>query len=176
MIFTFGTNVGYDLLYCVKENQPHAAYHSLYLSHFSFSPIKFSVTYERLSLQILCTSWDNVVEPPRCTLIGAKLPDWMSWNLQGREKKDDRHLFIPDSSNFCNILWWLMWILKHQIHAFTFRLIILHWMVAHWYLSITSWVNLLFVNAPVNAFTPTIICVMHKNIKLIFFRNLSHVI
>ena len=30
-ILKFGTNVGYDLLYCVKENQPAAAYHSLYL-------------------------------------------------------------------------------------------------------------------------------------------------
>ena len=26
-ILKFGTNVGYDLLYCVKENQPAAAYH-----------------------------------------------------------------------------------------------------------------------------------------------------
>ena len=31
-ISKFGTNVGYDLLYCVKENQHAAAYHSLYLS------------------------------------------------------------------------------------------------------------------------------------------------
>ena len=31
-ILTFGTNIGYDLLYCVKENQPSAAYHSLYFS------------------------------------------------------------------------------------------------------------------------------------------------
>ena len=30
-ILKFGTNVGYDLLYCVKENQHAAAYHSLYL-------------------------------------------------------------------------------------------------------------------------------------------------
>ena len=33
-ILKFGTNVGYDLLYCVKENQYAAAYHSLYLSIF----------------------------------------------------------------------------------------------------------------------------------------------
>ena len=33
-ILKFGTNVGYDLLYCVKENQHAAAYHSLYLSIF----------------------------------------------------------------------------------------------------------------------------------------------
>ena len=32
-ILKIGTNVGYDLLYCVKENQ-HAAYHSLSLSIF----------------------------------------------------------------------------------------------------------------------------------------------
>ena len=28
-ILKFGTNVGYDLLYCVKENQHAAAYYSL---------------------------------------------------------------------------------------------------------------------------------------------------
>ena len=28
----FGTNVGYNLLYCIRENQPPPAYHSLYLS------------------------------------------------------------------------------------------------------------------------------------------------
>ena len=33
-IWKFGTNVGYDLLYRVKESQPAAAYHSLYLSIF----------------------------------------------------------------------------------------------------------------------------------------------
>ena len=33
-ILKFGTNVGYYLLYCVKENQDAAAYHSLYLSIF----------------------------------------------------------------------------------------------------------------------------------------------
>ena len=45
-ILKFGTNVGYDLFYCVKENQFAAAYHSPYLSivYFSFSPSKFSVT------------------------------------------------------------------------------------------------------------------------------------
>ena len=35
------------------------------------------------------TNWktkDNVVEPPRCALIEAQIPDWMSWNLAGREK------------------------------------------------------------------------------------------
>ena len=31
-ILKFGTNVGYNLLYCVSENQPPPAYHSLYLS------------------------------------------------------------------------------------------------------------------------------------------------
>ena len=33
-ILKFGTNVGYDLLCGVKENQHAAAYHSLYLSIF----------------------------------------------------------------------------------------------------------------------------------------------
>ena len=43
-ILKFGTNVGYNLLYCVRENQPPPAHHSLYLSIFAFSPIKNSVT------------------------------------------------------------------------------------------------------------------------------------
>ena len=54
--------------------------------------------------------------------------------------------------------------------------LVLHWMVALWYFSTTSRANLLFVNAPVNTFAPTIICAMHKNTKIIFFYNLSHVI
>ena len=33
-ILKFGTNVGYDLLDCVRENQPPDAYHFLYLSIF----------------------------------------------------------------------------------------------------------------------------------------------
>ena len=33
-ILKFGTNVGYNLLHCVKENQHPPAYHSLYLSIF----------------------------------------------------------------------------------------------------------------------------------------------
>ena len=33
-ILKFGSNVGYDLLYYVKENQCAAAYHSPYLSIF----------------------------------------------------------------------------------------------------------------------------------------------
>ena len=42
-ILKFGTNVGYDLLYCVKENQPAALIIALFVD-FSFSPSKFSVT------------------------------------------------------------------------------------------------------------------------------------
>ena len=33
-ILKFGTNVGYDLLHCVRETQPPDAYHFLYLSIF----------------------------------------------------------------------------------------------------------------------------------------------
>ena len=33
-ILKFGTNVGYNLLYCVRENQPRPAYHSLFFSIF----------------------------------------------------------------------------------------------------------------------------------------------
>ena len=40
----FGTKLGNDKLYCVTKNQPHIAYQSLYLSIFSFSLTKFSVT------------------------------------------------------------------------------------------------------------------------------------
>ena len=40
-ILKFGTAVGYDLLYCVKENQHVAAYHSPYLSIFLFLQANF---------------------------------------------------------------------------------------------------------------------------------------
>ena len=33
-ILKFGTNIGYDKLYCVLKNQPHLANQSLYLSIF----------------------------------------------------------------------------------------------------------------------------------------------
>ena len=36
-ILKFGTNVGYDLLHCVRQNQPPDAYHFLYLSIFFLS-------------------------------------------------------------------------------------------------------------------------------------------
>ena len=36
-ILKFGTNIGYDKLYCVLKNQPHMAYQSLYLSIFLYN-------------------------------------------------------------------------------------------------------------------------------------------
>ena len=61
-ILKFCTNIRYELLYilyCVRENQHPYAYHSLYLSFFSFSPIKVFVTDfsvpMRASLQTLYT-------------------------------------------------------------------------------------------------------------------------
>ena len=50
-ILKFGTNVGYDLLYCVKENQHAAAYHSLYLSIFLSLQQNFSSQNSQLILQ-----------------------------------------------------------------------------------------------------------------------------
>ena len=64
VILKFGTTVGYDMLYCVKENQPPAAYHSLYcICPFFFLSkqifcYRFLSSYERQSLQILCTPWE----------------------------------------------------------------------------------------------------------------------
>ena len=44
-ILKFGTNVGYDLLYCGKKNQPASCSWFFPLCvYFSFSPIKYSVT------------------------------------------------------------------------------------------------------------------------------------
>ena len=56
-ISKFDTNVGYDLLYCVKENQPAAAYHCLICQFFILSKqifrYKILSFYESQSLQIL---------------------------------------------------------------------------------------------------------------------------
>ena len=42
-ILKFGTNVGYNLLYCVRENQPPPLIIP-FICPFFFSPIKISVT------------------------------------------------------------------------------------------------------------------------------------
>ena len=47
-ILKFGTNVGYDLLYCVRENQPTGAYHLLYLSTFLSLQSNFLLQISRL--------------------------------------------------------------------------------------------------------------------------------
>ena len=47
-ILKFGTNVGYDLLYCVRENQPPAAYHFLYWSIFLSLQLNFLLQISRL--------------------------------------------------------------------------------------------------------------------------------
>ena len=55
-ILKFGKNVGYDLLYCIKENQPAAAYHCFICPFFVLSKqifyYKFLSFYESQSLQI----------------------------------------------------------------------------------------------------------------------------
>ena len=75
-ILKFVTNVGYDLLYCVRENQPPAAEPFPLFVHFSFSQVTFSVTdfsatmYESQSLQISYTPWEGQSmswdRKPRC--------------------------------------------------------------------------------------------------------------
>ena len=50
-IWKFYTNIGYDLLYCIRGNQHPHAYHFLYLSIFSFSPIFFCHRF--------CSSYEN---------------------------------------------------------------------------------------------------------------------
>ena len=47
-ILKFGTNVGYDLLNCVRENQPPDAYHFLYLSIFLSLQSNFLLQISRL--------------------------------------------------------------------------------------------------------------------------------
>ena len=44
-ILKFGTNIGYDKLYCVIKIQPHTAYQSLYLSIF----LSFQIFFHRIS-------------------------------------------------------------------------------------------------------------------------------
>ena len=49
-ILKFGTNIGYDKLYCVLKIQPHMAYQSLYLSIFLSFQKYFS---SKISQQLL---------------------------------------------------------------------------------------------------------------------------
>ena len=50
-ILKYDTNIGYDLLYCVRENQHPHADHSLYLSIFSFSN-KIFITHFSVPMRI----------------------------------------------------------------------------------------------------------------------------
>ena len=47
-LLKFGTNVGYDLLHCVRENQPPDAYHFLHLSIFLSLQSNFLLQISRL--------------------------------------------------------------------------------------------------------------------------------
>ena len=47
-ILKFGTNVGYDLLHCVREKQPPDAYHFLYLFIFLSHQSNFLLQISRL--------------------------------------------------------------------------------------------------------------------------------
>ena len=62
-ILKFGTNAGFDLLYCVKENQNVATYYSLICPFFFLSKQIFCFIflsfYESQSLQILYTPWEG---------------------------------------------------------------------------------------------------------------------
>ena len=62
-ILKFGTNVGCDLLYCVKENQPAALFIPLICPFFFLSSKTFHhrilCSYYSQSLQILYTPWEG---------------------------------------------------------------------------------------------------------------------
>ena len=64
-ILKFGTNVRYDLLCCVKENQPAAAYLSLHMS--IFLPLKLNISSQNSQLLLQPESSNFVY-----TLRGAK--------------------------------------------------------------------------------------------------------
>ena len=49
-ISKFGTNIGYDKLYCFFKNQPHMAYQSLYLSIF----LSFQFFFHLISSASIC--------------------------------------------------------------------------------------------------------------------------
>ena len=61
-ILKFDTNVGYDLLHCIREHEPPAAYHFFYLSIFlppsQIFCYRFLSFYESRSLQVSYTHWE----------------------------------------------------------------------------------------------------------------------
>ena len=57
----FGTNIGYDMLYCVREKWHPHAYHSLYLS--IFMPPPFSVGSEGWGMRYSITAAHTYVRP-----------------------------------------------------------------------------------------------------------------
>ena len=51
-ILKFGTNIGYDKLYCVLQNQPHMAYQSFYLSIFLSNKIFHHISSASMSARV----------------------------------------------------------------------------------------------------------------------------
>ena len=60
-IMKFGTNIGYDKLYCVRKNQPSPTYQSLYLSIFLSLLLKFLSQISQLLFMSasVCIHLDN---------------------------------------------------------------------------------------------------------------------
>ena len=61
-ILKFGTNVGYNLLYCVKENQPPPCLTFPLFVQFSFAPIKISVTDFSASMRAKVFKFCKILE------------------------------------------------------------------------------------------------------------------
>ena len=87
-ILKFGINIGYDLLYCVKENQHAAAYHSFYLSIFLSLQANFL-------LQISHLLW----EPESSNFVYT----WPS--ILGQKTKLLRFIFFPFSISHSNVIY-----------------------------------------------------------------------
>ena len=75
-ILKFGTNVGYNLLYCVQENQYAAAYYSL-ICPFFFSPSKFSVTNFLASMRARVFKFCIHIESGQTTKLRFILPSFI---------------------------------------------------------------------------------------------------
>ena len=75
----FGTNVGYDLLHCVRENQPPDAYHFLYLSIFLSVTSNFLLQISRLLWEAESSNFLYTLRVAKSSILWDREPRY--WDL-----------------------------------------------------------------------------------------------
>ena len=106
-ILKFGTNIGYDLLYCIRDNQHPYAYHSLNLSIFLFLPQIFSSQISQLLSEPEFSNFLytyrglKYIVIKKTTMMKFNMPSFFHLSLQYNTKGNLCQRFLK---NYCTAL------------------------------------------------------------------------